>query len=346
MRRLAGALFVALVACGHSSSPTPPSSAGSEPAAPTGPSAAPEGPGKVKGASFASAALGVTKKYKVYLPAGYDALTSRRYPVVYLLHGLGGDETNWADGGKIDAVADELRLQAIIVMPDGDDGFYANSVTPADKDACLAGRPPFSKEQKIEDYCVATAKYEDYIVEDLVGHVDATYRTIADRRARGIGGLSMGGFGALQLAMRHKDVFAATASHSGVDALLYVGPHPYVADQVVLLKDVTSWGRGFGPIGELIRGIFGADAANWHGHDPVTLAKELKPGELAIYLDCGTEDFFQLQDGAQYLHDVLTARGIEHAWYLGPGRHDFSFWGQRIDDSLAFFTKELAPATP
>jgi enterochelin esterase family protein len=347
MSRLAAALVVALAACGHSSSPTPPTSAGAESATATAaPVAVPEGPGKVVDASFASAALGVTKNYKVYLPAGYDTLSSRRYPVVYMLHGLGGDETNWLDGGKLDAVADQLRLQAIVVMPDGDDSFYANSATPADKDACLARRPPFSDGQRVEDYCVATAHYEDYIVTDLVAHVDTTYRTIAERRGRGIGGLSMGGFGALQLAMRHKDVFAATASHSGVDALLYVGPHPYVADQVVLLKDVTSWGRGVGPIGDLIRGIFGTEAANWHRHDPATLAKDLKPGELAIYLDCGTEDFFQLHDGAQYLHDLLTARGVEHQWYLGPGRHDFSFWGERIDDSLVFFTKELAPATP
>ena len=308
--------------------------------------AVPEGPGKVLDASFASKALGVTKKYKVYLPAGYDTLTTRRYPVVYMLHGLGGDETNWLDGGKIDAVADQLKLQAIIVMPDGDDGFYANSATPADKDACMAGQTTFPHEPPAEEYCVAHASYEDYITQDLVGHVDATYRTIAERKARGIGGLSMGGFGALQLAMRHKDLFAAAASHSGVDALLYVGPHPYVKDQVVLLKDVSSWGRGFGPLGELIRGIFGSEQANWLGHDPATLAQDLKNGELAIYLDVGSEDRLRLQDGAQYLHDLLTARGVEHEWFIGPGDHDFGFWGQRIDASLAFFTRSLAPASP
>jgi S-formylglutathione hydrolase FrmB len=344
---VAGALLVAITACGGHSSPAPaPSSSSAAPTA-VAPLTPPDGPGRVIDGSFASASLGVTKKYKAYLPAGYDTLTARRYPVIYMLHGLGGDETNWIEAGKLDAAADTLRLQAIVVMPDGDDGFYANSATPVDKEKCLGSQPPFSREQAPEDYCVATANYEDYITRDLVAHVDATYRTIPERHARGIGGLSMGGFGALHLAMRHKDLFAASASHSGVDALLYVGPHPYTtADKVVLLDDITSWGKGIGPIGDHIRAIFGTDGANWRTHDPASLAADLKPGELALYLDAGSEDYLLLDDGAQYLHDLLTKRGIEHDWYMGPGTHNFDFWRERIDDSLAFFTRSLAPAAP
>lgn len=263
--------------------------------------------------------LGVRKHYKIWLPAGYDTLTSRRYPVIYMLHGLGGDEENWLGGGALDQAADQLKLQAIVVMPDGDDSFYANSATnPA-------------------------ARYEDYMVQDLVGHVDATYRTIAAREARGIGGLSMGGFGALQLAMRHQDLYAAAASHSGVDALLYLGPHPYVAGKVQLLEDVRQWGLTIGPIGTLVRGIFGTDPANWRAHDPAHLARSLKDGDLALYLDCGTEDYFLLHDNAQYLHDILLERGVKHEWYLGPGTHTFDFWRERIDDSLAFFARSLTP---
>jgi S-formylglutathione hydrolase FrmB len=339
-------LAVALVACGRSSSPPPPSAASAE-ATPAAPVAVPEGPGRVLDASFESKALGVAKDYKIYLPAGYDTLTSRRYPVIYMLHGLGGDETNWVRGGKLDAVADAMRLQAIVVMPDGDDAFYANAVTSPELQACLAaGTPPFSDDEKPEDFCVARRSYEDYMTRDLIAHVDGTYRTLAERRARGIGGLSMGGFGALQLAMRHKDLFAATASHSGVHSLFYAGPHPYEAGKVTLHEDLATWGRGLGAIGELIRGIFGPELANWRAHDPTTLAAQLKDGELAIYLDCGTEDMFRFQDSGQHLHDVLTARGVAHEWYLGPGKHDFSFWGDRIDDSLAFFTRSLAPAAP
>jgi S-formylglutathione hydrolase FrmB len=350
MSRVFAAALFALVACGHSSSPPSPTHTSAETVTAAAPAPAPvvvpEGPGTVLDASFASKALGVTKKYKVYLPPGYDTLTTRRYPVVYMLHGLGGNEGNWLRGGKIDAVSDQLRLQAIIVMPDGDDAFYANAATSPDLKACLAGQPVFADGELPEDYCVVRRRYEDYMTQDLVAHVDATYRTIAERRARGIGGLSMGGFGALQLAMRHKDLYAATASHSGVHSLFYAGPHPYEAGKVKLHEDIATWGRGLGIIGEHIRGVFGPDVVTWRGYDPTTLAGALKNGELAIYLDCGTEDMFQFQDSGQYLHDLLVARGIEHEWYLGPGKHDFSFWGERIDDSLAFFTRSLAPAAP
>ncbi|MBK9034595.1 MAG: hypothetical protein IPL61_25560 [Myxococcales bacterium] len=298
-------------------------------------------PGRVVDGSFASAALGVDKRYRAWLPAGYDA-DARRYPVIYMLHGLGGSEQDWIAGGHLDDVAAALGLAAIVIMPDGDSSFYANWATPVDRAACLARGNPFQPREDAERYCVARAAYEDYVVADLIAHVDATYRTIARRAGRGIGGLSMGGFGALQLALRHQDLFAAAASHSGVDALLYVGPHPYQAGQVVTLTDVAAWGKDMEPFGGFMRRIFGPDLANWQAHDPVALAGALAPGALALYLDCGTEDLFALHDGAQQLHDVLTARGVAHDWYLGPGRHDFSFWGQRIDDSLGFFARSLA----
>ena len=95
-------------------------------------------------------------------------------------------------------------------------------------------------------------------------------------------------------------------------------------------------------IGAWIRGVFGPDIERWRAHDPAVLAQQLAPGALALYLDCGTEDEFALHNGAQYLHEVLEARNIEHAWYLGPGRHDFTFWSQRAPHSLAFLSQKLA----
>jgi len=85
-----------------------------------------------------------------------------------------------------------------------------------------------------------------------------------------------------------------------------------------------------------VRGIFGTDVANWQAHDPAALAQKLEPGKLALYLDCGTEDDFLLQDEAAYLHDLLVAKHIDHSWYLGHGRHDFKFWQERVPKSLAF----------
>ncbi|MCP4445116.1 MAG: esterase family protein [Myxococcales bacterium] len=167
--------------------------------------------GEVKTASFRSEALGVEKSYLVYLPAGYEQ-GEVRYPVVYMLHGIGGDEDDWSKMNLIDA-PDELSLPAIIIMIDGEDSFYANSATLAGYDVCLKVPRPFGHTPSPETYCVRSADYETYVASDMGAHVDSTYRTIAKREARAIGGLPMGGFGALMIVMRHKDTFSSAASH-------------------------------------------------------------------------------------------------------------------------------------
>jgi S-formylglutathione hydrolase FrmB len=91
-----------------------------------------------------------------------------------------------------------------------------------------------------------------------------------------------------------------------------------------------------------VRGIFGPDKANWLGHDPATLAAQLAPGKLALYLDAGTEDVFGLDAEAAYLHDILNAHKIEHAYFIGPGGHDFGFWIPRLPKSLGFLRDHLA----
>ncbi len=324
-------LVLAACACSHSPPPAPPTPA---PAAPASPS-------RVATASFASPSLGVDKRYVVYLPAGYDG-GDRRFPVIYMLHGLSGNETMWPDKGNLKETADWLGLAAIVVMPDGDSSFYVNWASPVDPATCTGN--PFNPREKAEDYCVKQARYEDYVTKDLIEHVDATYRTIPEARARGIGGLSMGGFGALALGLRHPELFSAVASHSGVDALLYAGPHPYEQGKEQILEDVSQWGKDFEPFGGFMRAIFGSDAANWRAHDPAVLAPKVAQTKQALYLDCGTEDGFALHDGMQYLHDVLGAAGVAHTYYLGPGAHNFGFWRERLDDSLVFFAAHFAAA--
>ena len=285
--------------------------------------------GEVTTARFLSAALGVEKRYFVYLPAGYKA-SQARYPVVYMLHGLGGSEDNWSKYMKLTEAADAMQLPAIVVMPDGDNSFYMNSATSADFDACMKGASP------TDNACVKNANFEDYIAKDLVAHIDGTYRTRADVSARAIGGLSMGGYGALMLAMLHKDVFSSAASHSGIAALLYTGPRPFVSGKAELADDPVALTSKMGRFGVIFRGIFGDTIENWRAHDPAFLANTLNDGELAIYIDCGTEDEFHLQHGASYLHEILETRGVAHSFTLMPGRHNAKFWGDRIDDSLAF----------
>ena len=301
--------------------------------------------GRVASETFASAALGVDKTVMVYLPAGYDDAPAKRWPVLYYLHGLGGDETNWIQYGHLDHAADAIHLAAIVVMPDGDDGFYVDSAKPVDYAACMAsGAGLFFPQRPHPETCVKHSSYESYITKDLIGWVDATYRTIATREGRGIAGVSMGGFGALQLSMRHPELFGAAASHSGIAALLYAGPEPYDAAKVKLVTDARTWGGSVGPIGPWVRGILGTDLANWQAHDPAVLAAKLAPGRLPLYLDCGTEDDFHLEYGATYLDDILKQRKLEHVFYLGAGHHDFDFWSVRLPESLAFFRDHLAAA--
>jgi S-formylglutathione hydrolase FrmB len=318
MKTAAVALALALAACSHGDPPTASSPVTTAPPAPPAPAAR----GKVSTEHFHSDALGVDKDYVVYVPAGYDS--GKHYPVFYYLNGLGGNETNWVKHGHLDAAADQLGLEAIVVMPDGDDAFYADGVAPVDYDACIKdGTGLFMQKQRTKT-CVRKRSYETYIVKDLVAEVDAKYHTIARREGRAIAGLSMGGFGAFELSMRHQDVFSA--------------------GKVALLTDLKLWGAG-APIPDLnpwMRAIFGEDIANWRQHDPSYLVQQLAPGALALYLDCGTDDDFWLNDDASYLHDLLTARKIDHAFFLGPGHHDFTFWTARLPESLKFLRDHVA----
>jgi S-formylglutathione hydrolase FrmB len=230
-------------------------------------------------------------------------------------------------------------------MPDGDDSFYANWASPLPYEECLDHRPSaFGRTERAETYCVRRPRYEDYLARDLVAHVDATYRTVADRSARAVEGLSMGGFGAMMLAMRHQDVFSAAISHSGVVSLLYAGPHPYQEGAVTQISTPSLPDK---PFPEDLRDqairVFGANLAGWRAHDPATLATKLKDGDLALYFDCGTEDGFKLHDEALHLHEVLGKAGVTHTFQLVPGGHSFALWKERIDEGLAFaaahFTK-------
>jgi len=343
VRTLAGLVVFALVAaCGSQTAPAPPPVAPAPPAAARAPAVpTASGPGTVKTATFHSDALGVDKQYYVYLPGGYGD-DDARYPVIYMLHGLGGSEDNWPKHMGLPAAADSLNLAAIVVMPDGDDSFYVNWPTEVDYDACLNSKREFGRADDMTTYCVKAPRYEDYITVDLIAHVDATYRTIPERRARAIGGLSMGGYGALMLAMRHPDLYASVASHSGVAALLYKGPYPYENGKVELGDDPKTWLANAGVFGALFRRVFGEDLEFWRERDPAHLAAHLADGDLAIYIDCGTEDEFRLQNGAAYLHDILADRGVTHDFELLPGRHTVDFWSDRIDDSLRFHAEQFA----
>ncbi|HTJ80848.1 MAG TPA: alpha/beta hydrolase family protein [Polyangiaceae bacterium] len=286
--------------------------------------------------------LGVDKTYWVYLPRGYDG-TDARFPTIYMLHGLGGNEKNWLDHGALKEAADALSLRAIVVMPDGDASFYVDGPPGESYEACLAKKPEPNPGESPSTFCVKTPRYESYVTSDLLREVEGRYRTIPKREARGIGGLSMGGFGAMMLAMRHQDLYSAVASHSGLVALTYVGPHPWAKGKTVLAGSVSEWGGGYPKaLSDLVKTIFGPQIERYRGFDPSLLAAKLAPGALAIYFDCGAQDDFHFEDHASYLDEVLTAHGVEHTFELAPGHHIFDFWKTRLPKSLAFFDAKLA----
>lgn len=301
--------------------------------------------GSVRIESFASAALGVRKHYVVYLPPSYAAAPSRRYPVIYYLHGLSGEETDWVAMGGIDAIADSLEARGmpelILVMPDGDDAWWSDA--PADRGyaACDADS---TQSHATPTYCVRHSRYETYVAVDLVRHVDSTYRTRADRAHRAIAGLSMGGYGAMAIALGHPDLFAAAASHSGVLSPLYTGPHPFAAPpRYATAFDSlrAAWGEGF--LWRTIAPALGADTGAWRARDPARRAAALVAARKpvpALFIDVGAQD--GLADQSRAFSWELTRLGIPHAYAEWPGAHTWRYWYAHVGESLRWLAERVA----
>ncbi|HEY4307151.1 MAG TPA: alpha/beta hydrolase family protein [Gemmatimonadaceae bacterium] len=285
---------------------------------------------------FVSQALGATKRLYVYLPPSYGRDASKRYPVAYYLHGLYGSEMDWLAKGNIDAAADSLIAhgmpETIIVLPDGDDGWYTTWTAPVGYNTCADTLHVEAPSR----YCVANARYDDYIARDVVKHIDDHYRTKRNRESRGIGGLSMGGYGAVALALHYPDVFGLAASHSGVVSPMYVGPHPFAApaqygQTAEELKEANEslWPR--------YAMYWATDLARWRVVDPTHMAESAKQrGQLMpmIFFDCGTED--GLVDENRAFHAELTRLGIQHQYAEWPGAHTWRYWSTHVPESLAW----------
>jgi S-formylglutathione hydrolase FrmB len=293
--------------------------------------------GSVHGDAFFASALGVRKHFMVYLPPSYQTNGVKRYPVAYYLHGLSGTETDWLSRAAIDAVADSLigagAPEMIIVMPDGDDSWYATPTEPVPYATCRDS----IRSESAERGCVKSSHYAEYIARDLVGYVDAHYRTLADRAHRGIGGLSMGGYGAVKLALQFPDVFAAAASHSGVLSPRLIGPNPFtLPPQYAARADTLLRLKLPGPT------IFGHDLSAWLDNDPAILASRLeKTGRPmpAIYMDVGRSDPFLHEN--QAFDFELSRLGIRHEYHEYAGTHNWRFWSTHIPESLAWMDSAI-----
>lgn len=303
--------------------------------------------GKVDTLTFWSQALGTRKRALVWLPPSYGTEPARRYPSVYYLHGMWGSEIDWTSQGRLDITLDSMVAaglpEMIVVMPDGDDGWYSTWNRLLDISVCKASFKPRPGDDTEATYCVPWPHYDDYIAHDLVSTIDARYRTVAARAQRAIAGLSMGGFGALSMALQYPDVFRAAASHSGVVSPMYNGAHPFAGTPSYAATDSAikaSWGDRFWP---LVGPVFGNDIAGWQARDPFRRVQQLlatNPSLVpAIFLDCGTED--GLVDQNRALRAELTRVGHPPQYAEWPGQHDWPYWRVHARESLAWLAQQV-----
>lgn len=247
----------------------------------------------------------------VYLPPDYDA-SKERYPVLYFLHGLFGNAHKW-EQRETNRTVDELIAKGklkpmIVVCPDGKNSMYC-------------------------DWLNGKGKWGDFIATELVKTIDGKYRTLADRASRGINGDSMGGYGALNAAFKHPDVFGSVSTHSAAI---------YPVDPTKLPDDVKRWAQQWAP-------VYGSpiDVPHWKEWNPLEEAQTL-PEEslkkLKIYFDCGDQDRFGFEKTNEELHQILEGRKIAHEWHLRTGNHGARYFEDNVSYSLQFHSAVFAAA--
>lgn len=246
--------------------------------------------------------------YGLYFPPSY-AKGDKKYPVLYFLHGLNENEKRWSTRGNTDLTLDRMIAQGkigefIVAIPYAATGFYTNA---------KGGR----KEP-----------WEDYIVQEFIPAVESGNRINTTRTARGISGISMGGYGALKIAMKHPDMFGSASAHSAA----------LIAD----LNRATVPGRRLEQFRSMFDQIFAinTDLTYWDANNPLELAKDTaKLRNMKIYADCGTEDDYGFYDGLKTFDQVLTKAAYPHEARLYPGDHGWDFAKKHTAESMLFHWK-------
>jgi putative tributyrin esterase len=250
---------------------------------------------------FKSELIGQVLPYNALLPVGY-AESNKRYPVLYLLHGLFGRYDDWVTRTNLAEYAAHYDL--IIITPEGHDSWYTDR----------AGVP--------------RDKYESYFIRELISDVDARFRTIKDRRARGVAGLSMGGYGALKYGLKYPEQFAFAGSISGAfDPTTRTDDHPGFAWDI------------FRPS---INAVFGDPGSETRtANDLHQIARGLNASQIAslpyLYFDCGLEDGFLVTN--RELAEILLSKKIPHQYRQLPGGHDWGYWDQQIREVLRLYAQ-------
>lgn len=268
--------------------------------------------GRIECRAIQSKILGREVRYCALLPPSYDTAKQRVFPVLYFLHGLGGDEQLLVNSGGWNLVEDLWQQDRIreflIVTPDGDTSFYINS---------RGGHQ----------------RYEDFFFREFLPFIERNYRIKAGRHFRGIGGVSMGGYGALHLAFLHPEFFASVSANSA--ALLEHLPDVRFANprESSLLRVLS---------------VFGSppDPEFWRRNNPFMLARTAHLAGLKIYFDCGAEDDYGFEKGAQALHELLNSLYISHEFHLYPGGHNAMYFAEHMPAAFEFHSRVFTGSAP
>jgi enterochelin esterase-like enzyme len=251
--------------------------------------------------SMESKILGMDRKYAIYLPPDYET-SERSYPVLYLLHGGGDDQTGWVQFGEVlritdEAIANGSATAMVIVMPDANEGKrgYFNDIK-------------------------GEWRYEDFFFEEFLPYVEKEYRIKGEKRYRAVAGLSMGGGGTFMYALHHPELFSSACPLSAS-----CGP--------LSLEDMDR---------NLERRGVQADSeeqkeAYFKRHSALALINDLPLDQLksvSWYIDCGDDDF--LYEGNSLVHIAMRKREIPHEFRIRDGIHSWTYWRASLPKVLSF----------
>jgi S-formylglutathione hydrolase FrmB len=259
--------------------------------------------GRVECAAFRSKMLARPVRYCALLPPSFDREPARKYPVLYWLHGLGGNDQTFVDAGgwtMLEQLRDSGRIgEFVVITPDGDTTFYINS---------RDGRHP----------------YENFFVQEFMPAMEKHYHIRVGRETRAISGVSMGGYGALHLAFAHPLLFGSVSAHS--------------AALIDRISPAILTGGAF----RFLNLAFGdpVDVRYWEKNNPLRMAEHATGlAGLKIYFDCGLQDDYGFDTGTRALDRVLNERKMAHEFHLYPGHHDWQYVAQHLGASLEFHWK-------
>lgn len=248
--------------------------------------------------SMQSKILKMDRKYALYLPPDYET-SQRSYPVLYLLHGHGDDQTGWVQFGEVLTIADAAinsgkATTMIIVMPDANTGI-AGYVNDAKGDW----------------------RYEDFFFQEFMPYIEKTYRIKPDKHYRAVAGLSMGGGGTFVYAMHHPELFSSACPLSA-------------ATDMKIIDSLNNF--------RFTTGVKSKAKEDYYNNYNVLSLIERMPDDqkkaVRWYIDCGDDDF--LYEGNSLVHIAMRKKEIPHEFRIRNGVHNWVYWRTSLPEVLEF----------